>query len=295
MIEPRQVQLKCEDGVVVQGTLFSPAQAAKASVLLLPGVGISQPLYRPFARYLAHRGYQVLTLDYRGIGQSFLADLKPSQASLSAWAKMDAVAGFHYLQSLDGQAPLIFAHSFGGQALCVADALGSARGVVMVASQSGYWRHWQGLGRLKLWFFWHLYLPFISRLGSYTPSTLLFKGRLPAGVASEWAKWGRHPHYLKGYQHSVTDQLLNTEVPIIAYAFSDDDFAPPDAAKALWQWFPQRCLQSHVLTPDELSVPRIGHFSAFNPSFENSLWRRWTDDFDSLLSQGLSTACSQRT
>jgi predicted alpha/beta hydrolase len=286
MIQRRQVSLVCEDKVVIKATFFGTTAEAKASILLLPGVSISQSLYQPFAQYLAGQGYRVLTLDYRGIGESFTDQLQPHQMSLVAWAQLDAVTAFRYLQHLDEKPVLIFGHSFGGQTLCLADELGEAQGVVMVASQSGYWRHWQGMGRLKLWFFWHCYLPFLSQLGAYTPSTPLFDGRLPAGVASEWAKWGRHPEYLKGHHVDVSRRLSVTRGGIIAYAFSDDEFAPPAAARALWQWFPRDCLQGYIMTPEDLGVSRVGHFSAFRPSFEGTLWRRWCKDLDNFLNHG---------
>ncbi|ALS97423.1 alpha/beta fold hydrolase [Lacimicrobium alkaliphilum] len=285
MVQINSVHLICEDGVELRANLFVQNEGScKGSILILPGVGISQSLYRPFAHYLAEGGFQVLTIDYRGIGQSFRKELPPHKLSLNAWAKQDAVTAFRYLQKLDENPVLIFGHSFGGQAVCLAEELDDAQGVVMVASQSGYWRHWRGMGRVKLWFFWHCYLPFFSQLGTYTLSTPLFDGRLPAGVAREWARWGRDPEYLKGHHAEVSERLLNRDRNIVAYAFSDDDFAPPAAARALWQWFPEDCLQGHIMTPEELGVSRIGHFSAFRSSFESTLWRSWCRDFDNFLS-----------
>ena len=281
--QQHKIELVCVDGVRLTASLICPVHSARASVLILPGAGVSQSFYHPFAHYLARQGFKVLTLDYRGIGHSFIDKLPTEQASLGIWARQDAVAGFRYLQALDGQAPLIFGHSFGGQALCLVDELNQTRGAVMVASQSGYWRHWRGAEKLKLWLFWHLYLPFLSRLGAYTPATPLFDGVLPAGVAREWAKWGRHPRYLCGYDLQVTQRLSSARTRVVAYAFSDDDFAPPAAAQALWKWFPEHRLRGNILTPEQLAVRRIGHFSAFKPAFEANLWQRWKTDLEQLL------------
>jgi pimeloyl-ACP methyl ester carboxylesterase len=66
---PEAVTLKAPDGTSLRGTYFSAGRPGPA-VLLLPQCDSDRASWAPFAAAAAASGYHVMTLDYRGLGDS---------------------------------------------------------------------------------------------------------------------------------------------------------------------------------------------------------------------------------
>src|SRR5215813_2119673 len=67
--EPRDLTLKAKDGVAIKATLYSAAKKGPA-VLLLHQCNRTRKDWAPLAESLAASGITVLTMDYRGFGES---------------------------------------------------------------------------------------------------------------------------------------------------------------------------------------------------------------------------------
>jgi dienelactone hydrolase len=68
-IQKKDVDLKAADGVNLKATYFSPGQSGPA-ILLLHQCNMDRRSWDPLAKDLAAAGFHVLTLDYRGFGES---------------------------------------------------------------------------------------------------------------------------------------------------------------------------------------------------------------------------------
>ena len=78
------------DGFPLAATRFLPADASRGVVLIAPGAWFRQCEYASFARYLARRGLEALTWDWRGIGDSrYEAGTRDRRLSMRAWAWRD--------------------------------------------------------------------------------------------------------------------------------------------------------------------------------------------------------------
>lgn len=77
---------------------------------------MQQRFYRRFAEFAAARGFDVLTLDYRGMGESMPHSLKGFEMSYLDWAYQDLAA---VVDSVSGEGLPIYwvGHSFGGHAI----------------------------------------------------------------------------------------------------------------------------------------------------------------------------------
>ena len=270
MTEP--FRLAARDGYALGATLFRPRAASGRAALVMAATGVPQDYYARFAVYLAERGFTVLTFDYRGIGKSLSGDLRKLSASMSDWALLDASAAFDFLSN---KTQHIFAigHSFGGQAFGLLPEPQRIAAAFMVGSQSGYWKNWPALGRAWMWPATHVALPLVSRLHGYFPSSRLGFGEdLPAGVAIEWARWCRNPHYLVG-DLGVHAAYARFAAPLRAYAISDDAFAPAGAVQALLDLYPASKSEIRRVHPRDVGAGRIGHFGFFRESFRDTLWR----------------------
>ena len=269
-------RLAARDGYSLGATLYRPPAASGRAALVMPATGVPKTYYAKFATYLAERGFTVLTFDYRGIGDSLQGDIRKLKAGMSDWALLDASAAFSFLEK-DHKRVFVAGHSFGGQAIGLLPGADKLAAAFMVGSQSGYWKNWPLLGRAWVWPVTHVALPLLSRLHGYFPSSRFGFGEdLPAGVAIEWARWCRNPHYLVG-DLGVHAAYARVAAPLRAYAMSDDPFAPAYAVQKLLDLYPSSRSELKKVRPGDLGVEHIGHFGFFRERFRDTLWRDAAD------------------
>ena len=274
----QSIEFAARDGMTLGGTLFRPQSSNGAAVVIHAASGVRQEYYGKFAAFLAERGFTALTFDYRGIGRSRPENLRGFAASMRDWATQDAAGA---LDLLAGEAPgmrvLVVGHSFGGQCLGVIPGNERYAALLAVASQSGYWRHWPGLGRAGMWFATHVALPGLSNMLGYFPAQRLGQGEdLPAGVAREWARWCRHPGYIVGAL-GAAPQYERLRLPVRAVWVADDSFAPFAAVQALLKFYPSSPGEIVEVHPRLVGAQKIGHFGFFRERFRDTLWQSAAD------------------
>jgi predicted alpha/beta hydrolase len=251
------------DGRALAGRLYVPDREAGPAVLIAGATGVPQQFYGRFASWLAGRGATVLTFDYRGVGGSrHAAGPRRDPATMADWGRYDVNAAIDHLLDVDEDRPLaVVGHSAGGWLLSLAPNAMLVSTVLTVASQSGYWRMWRGWGRLKRFATWHMTVPALARLTGVLPGRFLGGQTLPAGVALDWARWGRSPSFIQdevglGPERRFSGRLLAVGVP-------GDPFAPEPAVRWLPNLYPRA--RSRVLMLDS-AYRRLGHFGAFRPA-----------------------------
>jgi predicted alpha/beta hydrolase len=268
------LRLAARDGFALGATLYEAAAATgepRPLALIAPATGVLRRLYQPFASFLAGAGFDVLTWDWRGTGDSRPPSLRGFAATMTDWAALDFAGALDWAAAHAGERPLLaVGHSFGGQALGLVadDAPASLAAAVTVAAQSGYWGRWPSPQRYYYAGIWYLLVPALTALYGYFPSRLLGFGEdLPAGVARQWARWCRSPGYLgdwRGHERFAA--------PILALGFADDPYAPRAAVDELHRHYAAAAVERRQLAPHELGVRRIGHFGFFKPGVP-ALWR----------------------
>ena len=274
----KAVGFAARDGFVLGGTLHRPQEPNGAAVVIHAASGVRQEYYAKFAAYLAGRGFSVLTFDYRGIGKSRPRSLRGFKARMREWATLDAAGALDFLGSqTPGARILVVGHSFGGQCLGLVPGNERYVAVLAVASQSGYWRHWSGLGRVGMWLATHAVLPGLSKAFGYFPARMLGQGEdMPAGVATEWASWCRHPGYIVGAL-GAEGHYAGFRAPLRLVWIADDSYAPLPAAKALLGFYPASPSEFLEVHPKDIGEGRIGHFGFFRERFRDALWRQAAD------------------
>lgn len=270
----RPFELTAQDGVEVSACAFLPVDAVEASLLILPGIGVPQRALKHVAAWFAGRGFRCLTLDYRGMGQSRAARAEDT-ASLSVWATRDAVAGMRWLQSKGPEPTFLLGHSFGGQTLGLTPALHEARAAVLVASQLGSPRYWDGLRRLSLTLYWWCVLPAAAAAFRTVPGWTGLGVPLPRGAAREWALWGRSEDWFLSVDPAASQTLAAYQGDVLAYAATDDRIAPPRAVTALLERFRSASVIRRDLHPSSLGLDRLGHFGLFRPGPAQAIWKEW--------------------
>jgi predicted alpha/beta hydrolase len=286
--------LVTQDNFALGASLYQPKGRALGTVIVHSATATPSGYYRRFAEFLAHHGLRVLTYDYRGVGLSRPTSLRGFRASMSEWALYDAAAAHAFVrESFPGEPVATVGHSFGGQLIGLLDeARDDVRGTLLVASQLGYYGHWEGIDRIKLSVVWRALVPALTATLGYLPGKIGLGEDLPRGVAEEWGRWCTSPEYLMAFYPDARQRFAAFDKPILMYNFTDDEVAPRRAVEALARVFVGAELERHEIDPQAFGGQPIGHFGFFKSRFEHSLWLEAVRFFTRLFQQEESARAS---
>jgi len=277
MAKPARVehlQIPAKDGFSLAASFYEPETFNGRVVIINSATGVKRYFYHRFARYLSEQNFAVLTYDYRGIGDSRPRTLNKFRALMHEWGELDFAGILNWVfERKENSKIVVVAHSVGGQIFSLAANADRVSGLLMVACQSGYWGLWPIHLRFFIFIFWYFFLPIITIPYSYFPARFLGMGEdLPAGVALEWASWGRKPNYLLGKKSLQANQKFEKiRVPIYSYSIKNDFFAPVRAVDELLTFYKNAPFERKELSSESCGQ-KIGHFDFFRERFRQTLW-----------------------
>lgn len=177
------------DGFTLGGFTWRHAAAdtTRPVVIINAATSVRCRHYSRFADYLFANGFDVITYDYRGIGESRPASLKGLDASWSDWGALDFEAMLKRAQrEFPGQPIDVVGHSFGGCAAGLGASGHLIRHLVTVGAQFAYWRDYAPAHRWRMFGKWHLVMPLVTMACGYFPANVLagWKTRPPASSAT---------------------------------------------------------------------------------------------------------------
>ncbi len=272
------ITLHAADGYQLVATLYA-ATAPRAQLIVAGATGVPQGFYRRFAEHARTRGFTVLTLDYRGIGQSRPSSLRGFAMHYLDWARLDLAAAVDYLSGSD--LPLyMVGHSFGGHAFGLLPNHQRVARFFTFATGAG-WHGWMPpLERLRVQLMWRLVLPLLTRWKGYSPWKMLGLGEdLPQGVFWQWRQWCRYPRYFfdDPAMAGIDAPYAQVTTPMVAANALDDLWALPCSRDAFVQAYCNAPLQRVDIDPRPLGG-RIGHMGYFRPQ-ASPLWDMVLDWF----------------
>lgn len=268
------------DGRLLGGVLSRPPAAPRGGVVIAGATGVPHRFYAGAAEALSAAGFAVLRFDYRGLASSRSTPPRGEVARMRDWGALDIAGAVDWLGEQVPGVPLhLLGHSAGGWLPGFAANTGRLATIVTVASQSGYWRLWPWPERAALAAFWFAVLPLTVATLGYLPSWVLGGGEsLPPDVARDWARWGRHPEFLRGDRNSgappgATPGFDAFSGRLLAFAVAGDDFYAPRAAVERFAGFYSRAAHTEVRDFSEPGangqLPR--HFTVFSQAFRGAL------------------------
>lgn len=262
----RPVQLESTDGYPLAATHWASGIGERGVVLIAPATGVPHRFYRHFAAALVGAGFEVLSWDWRGMAASASAEgMRDPRLTMRAWGECDLTAAIAWAdRQAAGRRVMAVGHSFGGQALGLAQNAARIERAVLIGAQHGYVGLWPWHLQPALRLLWRVAMPVAASLLGRFPSSALGLGvDLPAGVAREWAQWCSRREHL-----GTWDGHARLSIPMLALSFDDDAFAPRRPAAALVAKYANARIHHHHLRREGL-----GHFGFFRPGLAERRWR----------------------
>lgn len=245
------------------------ATEPRAIAVVTGATAVPHRFYRAYAADLADRGYETVTYDYRGIGDSAPDRLRGFEASLTDWALSDLAGVLDWAARRHDRIFLV-GHSFGGQVAGLLEDAGRVAAMVTISSQSGHWRL-QG-GEQKLIVAAHVFftIPVLATVLGYLPWSRFAAGEdLPKQAALQWARWCRDRRYVMSDGSLPLERYEEFSAPVLAFSFSDDKWGTARSVDAMMDAYPN--VERRHVSPGDLGGQRIGHMGFFRPS-SRLLW-----------------------
>lgn len=257
----------------LSASLFE-SEKSDTVLIIASATGVRQEYYHKFSKYLSDNGVSVITFDYFGIGRSLTKPIKELDNNAADWGKNDLESVLQYIIThFPNSKKVILGHSIGGQLIGLAKSSAKVDKIILVAAQSGYWKFWKGIGRLKMWFNWYILFPVLLTLFGYLNSKKLSgMENLPKNVANQWRNWGKKPDYIQSDKSIALKYYEKIELDISAFSIEDDDFAPKKAVEWMTSQYRNSNVKSIHLKPTDFGVDKIGHFGVFKDNLKNTVW-----------------------
>lgn len=271
------IAVTTKDDVTLAAYHFSATGKCIAKIIIAPAMGAAQSYYQHIASWLTKQGFDVITFDYRGMGESRRQHLKHYKNDILDWATLDCSAILAQVIKQNNDTPIYWiGHSLGGQIFPLIDQIEKVSKVITVASGTGYWRHNAPQLKRKIWWFWFLIVPLSLRVYGYFPGKRIgMVGDLPKPVMQQWRRWCMHPKYCVGVESDeIKNRFSKIEMPIRSLAIDDDEMLSSKNIQAMFSLFGSQDKVLTTLVPEELGVKRIGHLGFFREEFANSLWTK---------------------
>lgn len=275
-----KLSILASDGYALTAYRYPAQGQAHGNLLVAGGTGVPQRFYRRFAEYAAQRGLNVLTIDYRGCGESQPASLKGFEMSYLDWSQQDLAAAVELLAR--EPLPLYWVgHSFGGHAIGLLPNHDRLAACYTFGTGAG-WAGWMPRGEaLKIRLFWHLLMPPIVAWKGYMAWSLLGMGDdLPLGVYRDWKRWCGFPRYYFDDPTMAWVKPLYAAVrtPLALVTSTDDPWAPPRSRDAFAEGYSGAPQTIRDITPPAGNPP-IGHMGYFRSDCQPF----WDEALDWLL------------
>ncbi len=271
-IEMKEIEIH-NNSKTLSATLFDD-NSSETVVIIASATGVKQEYYGKFAKFSEDNGITVVTFDYTGIGRSLKRPIKELKTNAADWGSNDLESIIQYvINNYPKSKKVILGHSIGGQLIGLAKSANKLDKIVLVATQSGYWKYWKGIGRIKMWFNWYVLFPFLITIFGYLNSKKISgMENLPKNVANQWRNWGKNQDYICS-DTSINETFYETvETNVTAYSIDDDDFAPKEAVDWMTMKYKNAKRKSVHLDPNDFQVDKIGHFGIFKERFKNTIW-----------------------
>lgn len=284
---PFPVTFTAGDGYALRGAVWRHALndcARRPIVIINPATSVRARYYARFAAFLYGHGFDVLTYDYRGIGESRPPSLKGFEAGWIDWGRLDFEAALNFVAAeFPGQPVQVVAHSVGGFLIGLAASSHRVSRVFTMGAQFAYWKDYARHKRVGMVFKWHMVMPALTKVFGYFPGQRLgWLEDTPRGVVRDWV--APHPRFEDAWRggavrlgdeerQALLDRFAAMRGATLAVSLTDDEFGTVPAIQRLLRYYRNSPVTHLHVAPEAVGQRAVGHFAFFHQRFEHSLWR----------------------
>ena len=247
--------------------------AVSATVIVAPGAAAEARFYLPFCEYLCSTGVDVLTFDFRSIGESTSEGARLSHPGFSTWIEQDYPAVIaHARRCGRGESLIVVGHSAGGWMAAAQSATDQIDVLVGVAALNGHWRHMAIPQRYAHWLAWHAVVPLACRILGTWPGVIGFRKSLAPRFGLEFSRWARHRDFVFSEPRFV-ENAARFRGRLHLFQVTDDPWGTEPAVRDFAARMPNaRSRFVERLSHDPVDCQSVGHFGAFRKSNADTLW-----------------------
>ena len=263
---PDQVEITSLDGVESKVTVFRTHDPQAPVILCKPGMGVWAANYEPLAFALVGRGFNVITADLRGHGESRIRPGRGVDYGYNDMVLYDWPAEVDLAKNLFPASPrVIMGHSLGGQlsTLYMSANPGEIQALILMTCPSLYFRGWPFPRRWNILMLTEFFR-MVSAICGYFPGRRLGFGQSQGRrVARDWANTSLTGRYRPvGSAVDYEALLPGLSGPVLSVSFSDDGlYAPESAVLGLCAKLSGATVTHWHLTPDQLGCDSLGHIN----------------------------------
>ncbi|WP_271784205.1 alpha/beta fold hydrolase [Aquimarina algiphila] len=281
------ITIPAKDGYQLMGQLYIPSSKVTNNKVLIinSATAVSRKLYHHYATFMAEHGYHVITYDYRGIAASRPKKLRGFKATFLDWGDKDFAGVINYVKKeFPNQKILTLGHSIGGTIIGMTEKNTEISGVITVGAQTAYYKDWPKKQRAKIYFLWHIILPWITNVVGYFPGKKLgMLEDVPKGVIHQWHNRRKHTDIKKQLENNGVKLFYNTyQSKLLTLGIEDDPIGTEQAIKRIHNLFKSNQKEIEIIRLEEILTDKIGHFGFFRRKFKETLWVKTVKWFDNL-------------
>ena len=269
------------DGTTNKAFVFTGNPEKETTFLMLPALGVWAKYYLPLNKKLHEKGFNVISIDWRGNGHS---SERPSRENDWGYETIlqDINEVFDFAErQFPNTKKVLLGHSLGGQIGCLFASRFPKKidSIILTACCSVHYTGyttWSEQTKVK---FVSRFFPLASKLFGYFPGKKIgFGGTEARTLMRDWGHNGLTGKYeLIDSNFDYETALKNTSKPLLAISIKDDWLAPKEATKNLYQKFNSDAPIEHiVISKEDAKVESLNHFNwAKQPDFLVEKMMEW--------------------
>ncbi|MCA9627273.1 MAG: alpha/beta fold hydrolase, partial [Myxococcales bacterium] len=207
-------------------------QTCRASLLLLPALGIRASLYDKLGAQLAQAGIATCVMEQRGHGRSPLSPERGDDFGLDDILEYDVPVLLDWLEAQRPGVPLVLAgHSLGGHLATIACGRHPDRvsAVLHLACAFPHFRDYPLRTAARVLLLTTIVPPLTRLRGHYPGKRFGFGGDEARTLMTQWSQWARSGKFGVGRVRHPEEMTARFRGPVLSLAFERDDMVSPQA------------------------------------------------------------------
>jgi len=275
------------DGYSLSAKVYpaNPSIAKNKVLIINSATAVDKKLYHHYAIFMATKGYDTITYDYRGIAASRPKKLIGFEASFTDWGEKDFTGVINFVKKEFPKHKIVtLGHSIGGTIIGMTKKNTEINGIINIGAQSAYYKDWAKNQKTKIYIMWHIFFPLVTRLVGYFPGKKFgMLEDIPKGVIKQWHNRRKQVDMKKQMEISGTHFFYkNYTGKLLSLGIEDDPIGTKKAVQRIHNMFTNSPKDLEIITLQTIPIDKIGHFGFFSRKFKDTLWIKTLKWFDTI-------------